>query len=255
MATTSKQSKKISLRSKKKFLTYAGGVKLHSIQTKKKKLKLYDDIMKLLSRGHYRQEIADLLGLSKQRIYYLCRKLEKAGFIERTGRTSIIQYRVYYDAWRKHLKELKVKKSDWGDGAVSIHNDKFRFPVRVPGGRRIKRIQYTTPDGVGIDVNNQSIIVWVPRMLFDLPRHKKYPGKEGWDGYIQAFLRAYQVAFVVASRIGVEIIESKIETIPPYHFAKEFFMDFSKGVMEMEATIFGKTKPDFLPRRRLDYYL
>lgn len=255
MVGASKQSKKISVQSKKNFFTYRGGNEIHRLDAKKSTIHLYNDIITLLSKGYYRQEIADLLGLSKQRIYYYCKKLEKAGFIAREPRTSIIPYRVYYEAWKSYLKLLKVKKSEVGSDGLSIHNYKFRFPVVVSGGRRIRRIQFTTSDGVGLDVNNQSILVWVPRLLYDCGRHERYPGKEGWDVLFRAGVRAYQVAAVLASRLGVEIRFEGMEIVPPIHVASEFYMDFSRKVLELEKVAFGKKVPDFLPKRKLDYYL
>jgi len=249
------RSKKISVESKKIFFTYTG----EGLNPKHSKLYLYDAVMDLLHQGYYKSEIARILNVSKQRIYYICKKLEAAGFIERTDRTSIVQYRVYYKTWKSHLKLLegksKVKKSELGEDGLSLHNFKFRFPVRVPNGRRIRRIQWTTPDGVGIDVNNQSIIVWVPRFMFDSKRHKKYPGKEGWDAMFRAAVKAYQVAEVVANRVGLNLDLGNMEILPPIHVAAEFYMDFSKKVMELETVIFGKSPPAELPRRRLDYYI
>lgn len=73
-----------------------------------------------------------------------------------------------------------------------------------------------------------------------------------FDVVANAAVQAFVAASGVAYRLGVSLGEC--ELVPPVHVSGEFYLDFSRRVLELERSIFGKTVPDFLPDERLDYY-
>ena len=241
------RSKRKSDQSKKIFLTSIGELK--AARHKKNKLELYTQIIELLSKGYYKSEIAKELGISKQRVHYMCKKLEREGFIIRDYRTSIVAYRVYKRAWYNYIRSIEVKEKELGVAKSSVHFLKFRFPV-LGVRKRLRRKHLTTPQGIGIDINNRSIIVWVPRHMVDSDKNRR---AVAFDKVANAAITAFIVASGVAHRLGLRIGEC--ELIPPIHVSGEFYMDFSRGVLELEREIFGKTVPDELPKRQLDYYI
>lgn len=249
MAATSKQSKRKTVQSKKKFFTYRGGARDEVPQHKQPKIHIYTRIIDLLAVGYSKSDVARTLGLSRQLVQHYCNKLEREGFIERDYRTSIIQYTVHRKAWYDYLKSIEVKEKELGHARCSIHFLKFRFPV-VGVRRRLKRKHVTTRQGIGVDINNRSFIVWVPRSLVDCERGRRVVA---FDKVANAAIQAFVAASALAYRLGVHLGEC--ELIPPVHVSGEFYLDFSRGVLELERSIFGKTVPDLVPRRKLDYYL
>jgi len=214
---------------------------LKAARHKKNKLELYTQIIELLSKGYYKSEIAKELGISKQRVHYMCKKLEQEGFIIRDYRTSIVAYRVYKRAWYNYIRSIEVKEKELG-AKSSVHFLKFRFPV-LGVRKRLKRKHLTTSQGIGIDINNR-------RHMVDSDKNRR---AVAFDKVANAAITAFIVASGVAHRLGLRIGEC--ELIPPIHVSGEFYMDFSRGVLELEREIFGKTVPDELPKRQLDYYI
>lgn len=249
MVVASKPSKRKNVQSKKSVFTYRGGGETLSPRHKQAKIHIYTRIIELLSAGYCKSEVAKALGLSRQLVQHYCKKLEKEGFIIRDYRTSIVQYTVYKKAWYNFLKSLEVKEKELGHSKCSIHFLKFRFPV-VGGVKRFKRRFVNTPQGLGVDINNRSIIVWVPRNIVDAKRGR---GVVAFDVVANAAVQAFVAASSVAYRLGVNL--GGCELIPPVHVSGEFYLDFSRRVLELERSIFGKTIPDLLPDEKLDYYL
>lgn len=158
MVVASKQSKRKLVQSKKSVFTYMGGGGESAPRHKQAKIHVYTRIIELLAVGYSKSDVARALGLSRQLVQHYCKKLEKEGFIERDYRTSIVQYTVHKKAWFNFLKSLEVKEKELGHSKCSVHFLKFRFPV-LGVVKRLKRRFVNTPQGIGIDVNNRSVIV------------------------------------------------------------------------------------------------
>jgi len=207
------KSKKLPL-SKKKFLTY---------------------ICKALKNGHNQVEIAKKLKTSKQRINYWVKRLEASGFILRDYRTSQVFYHVYLKELKNYFFEQEVKKKDMG---ISLHFIKLRFPFFKKPSKEFDRVVLSERDGIKVDVNHESVIVWIPRFMVDRFARNR---KNLIDNFAYAGIVAYPFAFKYAMKVDGEIRAEDVEFVSPIHIAKGVFADFSKGWLEIEKLVRWKT--------------
>lgn len=204
-----------------------------------------------LKIGWNANQIAKKLKIKKQKVYYWIKRLEACGFILRDYRTSQVFYHVYLNELKNYFWDLEVQKKEMG---LSIHKNTIRFPYKVKPERRIKRVFITDRDGVTVDINNESIMVQVPRLMIDRFSKSK---KKAIDNLAFCGAIAYQYALKYAMKLGAEIDVRDIEFVGCTHVAKDVWIDASMGVLEIEKLIRFKTRyergdPD---QEKIDRYI
>jgi len=220
-------------------------------------------ILRLLAAGNYPAKIARVLGMSRSHVHYYLRRLEKAGWIKRTGSRWPVFYSVSEDVQR-FLDGVERGFCD-GRRILRLHNVVFKFPVlrepcRRVDWRRVELVNWSQfvgrECGVTVRKNTGSVEVFCDVV----------EGRNPYELLWLAFEQACRVAAYLESKFGMRLGFPRLSRKPHfgvydlfadfvgkyYEFSSDFAkVDESEGFSELDILDPGLANDYVLMPRRL----
>jgi len=158
------------------------------VKIRKQNFYLYGNILELLKKGMYNSQIADKLKMSKQRVNYYLKNLERLKFIKEDIRSSYKTYKVTGEG-NKFISQLKsnITSQSFSLGmrqdSVRSHNFRVKFKIlkdnkKAKWEKEIKLNNWikktkkiNIPFNLTIEKTNKNIILIFSNIISDLRTH------------------------------------------------------------------------------------